>query len=170
MFRKEVIADAARCLSMPFNIAAGDSSGYNYASGRLDHQTYFKSIRVLRRHIERSVLSRVFTAWLKRAVLVEGDGGIPQRLRREGADLAPAMTWHWDGAEHVDPQKEANAQAVRLANLTTTLRAEYARQGKDWREELQQQAEERRLIESLGLTPVAPAAPVEEEEGEEATP
>jgi hypothetical protein len=30
----------------PFNVAAGNSSGYNYASGRLDHQTYFKAIRV----------------------------------------------------------------------------------------------------------------------------
>jgi ABC-type branched-subunit amino acid transport system ATPase component len=29
----------------PFNVAAGNSSGYNYASGRLDHQTYFKAIR-----------------------------------------------------------------------------------------------------------------------------
>jgi hypothetical protein len=37
---------------MPFNVAAGNSSGYNYASGRLDHQTYFKAIRVEQAQLE----------------------------------------------------------------------------------------------------------------------
>jgi hypothetical protein len=32
-FKHEVINEIARCLNMPFNIAAGNSSGYNYASG-----------------------------------------------------------------------------------------------------------------------------------------
>ena len=45
-FKKEILNEIARCLNMPFNVAAGNSSGYNYASGRLEHQTYFKSIRV----------------------------------------------------------------------------------------------------------------------------
>jgi len=45
-FKHEVINEIARCLNMPFNIAAGNSSGYNYASGRLDHQAFFKAIRI----------------------------------------------------------------------------------------------------------------------------
>ena len=40
--------------------------------------------------------------------------------------------WFWNGHEHVDPAKEANAQATRLKNHTTTLAVEYARQGRDW--------------------------------------
>ena len=39
-FVKTKIREASRALSMPLNVALGDSSGYNYASGRLDHQTY----------------------------------------------------------------------------------------------------------------------------------
>jgi len=38
MFKREIINEMARCLNMPYNIAACNSSGYNYASGRLDHQ------------------------------------------------------------------------------------------------------------------------------------
>ena len=38
-FKKEILNEIARCLNMPFNVAAGNSSGYNYASGRLDHQS-----------------------------------------------------------------------------------------------------------------------------------
>ena len=51
-FKKELLNEIARCLNMPFNIAAGNSAGYNYSSGRLDHQMYFKSIEVDRREIE----------------------------------------------------------------------------------------------------------------------
>ncbi len=44
---------------MPFNVAAGNSSGYNYASGRLDHQVYYKLIRVDQAHMGRVVLDPI---------------------------------------------------------------------------------------------------------------
>ena len=53
--------------------------------------------------------------------------------------------------EHVDPAKEANAQATRLSNHTTTLAYEYARQGRDWENELKQRAREASLLKQLGL-------------------
>jgi capsid protein len=59
--------------------------------------------------------------------------------------------WFWDGHEHVDPAKEANAQATRLQNHTTTLAYEYARQGRDWESELRQRAKEVALMRELGL-------------------
>ncbi|MBX3363930.1 MAG: phage portal protein [Phycisphaeraceae bacterium] len=156
-FKKEILNEIARCLNMPFNVAAGNSSGYNYASGRLDHQTYFKSIRVEQHHLRVAVLDRILRAWLDEAVLVEGL--LPQSMREINA--AAPHTWFWDGVEHVDPAKEASAQATRLANHTTTLAAEYARQGRDWEEELRQRAKEAALMQQLGLTPAqaAPAAP-----------
>jgi len=45
-FKKELLNEIARCLNMPFNVAAANSSAYNYASGRLDHQAFFKTIRI----------------------------------------------------------------------------------------------------------------------------
>ena len=154
-FKREILNEIARCLNMPYNIAACNSSGYNYSSGRLDHQTYYKSIRVDQAHVEAVVLDRIFAAWLAEAVKVFsialGDiGDAPHQ-------------WFWDGHEHVDPQKEAAAQAQRLASHTTTLASEYARQGKDWETELRQRAKEVALMKELGLTlaqaaPQAPAA------------
>ena len=126
-FKREILNEIARCLNMPFNVAAGNSSGYNYASGRLDHQTYFKSIRIEQAHLESVVLDRIFNAWLDEAVLVEGL--LPQSMRLRGATRS--HQWFWDGNEHVDPAKEANAQATRLASRTTSLAREYARQGLD---------------------------------------
>jgi len=148
MFKREILNEIARCLNMPYNIAACNSSGYNYASGRLDHQTYFKSIRVEQAHCETVVLDRVLAAWLAEAVKVFG-------IALGDIGDAPHQ-WFWDGHEHVDPLKEANAQATRLASNTTTLAAEYARQGKDWETELRQRAKEVALMKELGL-PVASA-------------
>jgi lambda family phage portal protein len=68
-FKREILNEIARCLNMPYNIAACNSSGYNYASGRLDHQTYFKAIRVEQAHLAEVVLDRIFAAWLDEAML-----------------------------------------------------------------------------------------------------
>lgn len=162
-FKREILNEIARCLNMPFNVAAGNSSGYNYASGRLDHQTYFKSIRVDQSRINAAVLDRVLDAWMREAVLI--DGFLPQTLRLVGAGWP--HQWFWDGMEHVDPAKEASAQAQRLASHTTTLADEYARRGQDWETQLRQRAKEIELIRELGLA-MSETLPQEETVDEEA--
>jgi len=110
-----------------------------------------KSIRVEQEHLACVVLDRVLSAWLREAVLVSDL--LPLRVRTlvaEGATLP--HQWFWDGHEHVDPAKEASAQATRLASHTTTLATEYARQGRDWESELRQRAKETALMAELGLT------------------
>ncbi len=149
-FKREILNEIARCLNMPFNVAACNSSGYNYASGRLDHQTYFKSIRVEQEHLACVVLDRLLHAWLREAVLVTDL--LPLRVRTLIATgQSPPRQWFWDGNEHVDPAKEATAQATRLSSNTTTLAAEFAKQGRDWESELRQRAKEVALMKELGL-------------------
>jgi lambda family phage portal protein len=152
-FVREKLNEAARCLNMPRNIALCDSSAYNYASGRLDHQTYFKSIRVEQAQLEDVVLDRVLDAWLREAALVAGL--LPPSVQ---ALRDYPHQWFWDGMEHVDPAKEANAQETRLKNHTTTLASEYAKEGKDWETELRQRAKEVALMKELNL-PAAAAQP-----------
>jgi len=160
-FKRELLNEIARCLNMPFNVAAGNSSGYNYASGRLDHQTYFKSIRVEQADCNGVVLDALLKAWLTEA-----------RLLADFSFLAGAESlahqWFWDGTEHVDPAKEASAQATRLANNTTTLASEYARQGKDWETELRQRAKEKQLMKELGLAEAESQPQPDEEEDNDA--
>lgn len=146
-FKRQLITEIARSLSMPYNIAAGDSSDYNYASGRLDHQAFFKTVGIDQRRLESQVLDPILREWVQEAVLATGL--LPQSLRMIGAQLP--HQWFWDGVEHVDPMKEARAQETRLENNTTTLAAEYGRQGKDWETELRQRAREMDLVKELGL-------------------
>jgi lambda family phage portal protein len=157
-FVQAKLNEACRCLNMPYNIAAGNSSGYNYASGRLDHQTYYKALRVDQARLAGQALDRIFAAWLAEARL------IPGLLPVDAATTNWSHVWFWDGHEHVDPAKEANAQAARLQNNTTTLADEYARKGQDWESQLRQRAREQALMRELGLaipaaTPPTAASP-----------
>jgi len=138
-FKREIINEMARCVLMPRNIAAGDSSDYNYASGRLDHQGYFKAKRVEQDDGEEWVVDRIQAAWLREALA----RGLPLLTGRV------PHTWFWDGTEHVDPLKEAKAQEARLKNNTTTLADEHGRQGNDWQKKLRQRAIEKAEVKRL---------------------
>jgi lambda family phage portal protein len=157
-FKNALLGEIARCLNMPFNVAAGNSSTYNYSSGRLDHQVYHRSIGVDRYFLETRILDRILRAWLTEAALTD-----PETVA--GLDLTrlPRRRWGWDGFKHVDPIKEANAQDTRLANGTTSLDIECAEDGNDWREIARQRAEERAYYRELGLPypgeAVQPATP-----------
>ena len=125
MFKRELLNEIARCLNMPYNVAAGNSSAYNYASGRLDWQTYFKALEVDQHHLRVVALDRILAAWLVEAKAVT------RLVPGEATLSAWPHEWIWPGIEHVDPQKEANAQAIRLANGMTSFDEECARQGVD---------------------------------------
>lgn len=81
--------------------------------------------------------------------------GLVRRPMRPGT-TNPEEHRYRTNAEHVDPAKEATAQATRLANHTTTLADEYARRGQDWEAQLRQRAKELALMSELGL-PLAQA-------------
>ena len=133
MGKREFLKEIGRCLNMPYCVVAGDSSDYNYASGRLDWQTYLRSIAVDQASLERVCLNRVLAEWAREAAYVY-DWWVP------GIELK--HQWFWDGREHVDPLKEANAQDIGLGNGTRTLAGEAAKLGHDWQEDAKQRAKE----------------------------
>jgi len=146
MFKHELINEIARCLNMPFNVAAANSSKYNYASGRLDWQVYYRSIKTVRAWLQVHVTNRIFHAWLREAALIPG---YLKNLRRTDLVISPA--WFWPGQEHVDPAKEALAQERRLKSFTTNLSIEYSREGRDWDREIKQRVKEIKLLKELGI-------------------
>jgi len=147
-FKREVLNEIARCVNMPYNIAAGNSSDYNFASGRLDHQTYFKAIDIERDDCALMVLDPFMAEFFAESVRVPGFfSDAARRAIRAGISWA----WHWDGREHVDPLKEANAESVQLKNGTLTYRDAYGRRGKDWQKQFRQMAREQGMIHDLNL-------------------
>jgi lambda family phage portal protein len=144
-FVKIILSEIARSVVSTYGTIAGDFSGHNYASGRLDNQLYHKSILVDRSFWESEVLNPIFSRWFREYALVHN---IEQKI--------PRHTWYWDAFVHVDPAKEADAQAVRLANNVTTLAAECAKDGRDYMNVLSQRAKEITIMKELGITSGGP--------------
>ena len=128
-FKGEIISEAGRPISMPRNIATCDSSKYNFASGRLDHSTYFK--RVVTVQIDQSIeiVDPVWEVWWDEAC----------RVNRRWPSHDGRHGWLWQGRDPIDP-REARAESERLSSGATTLPQLYSRRGEDWEEEMEKGA------------------------------
>ena len=166
-FKREILGEIGRCLQVPVNILLGDSSKHNYASGRLDHQTFFKSIKVEQTSCEQVILYPLFNAWYREAVRIgllrhpktafpltrKATTGSDFLQRRGSDNCGEAARFFWDGLEHVDPVKEANASVARIKSMTSNLAIECGKAGLDWEDVLNQAAKERKRMIKLGLNP-----------------
>lgn len=135
-FKREIIKEIARCIQMPYNIAGGDSSDYNFASGRLDHEIYVTAIWIDRSECERVGVSKLIRAWFREAQLVEGY--LPAELNKK---TFPLFQIHWDALDLADPVKKNAARDIALSNGSATLVSIFAEDGLDAEDELQAEAD-----------------------------
>jgi capsid protein len=154
-FKIQIIAEIARCLNMPRNVAAGDSSNFNYSSARLDWRTYEGAIRIERSQWEWTACTPTLQRWWEEARFTPEI----QALGFDRSSPLPKHSWAWDASIEIDPNKAATARQTNLATLTTTLQREYAKEGLNWETELRQRAREESLKRTLKLTAAPPPAP-----------
>jgi len=144
MFKAEIVNDFGRCMCMPYGVAAGNSSDYNFASGRLDLLPYRKSLEIEEGELEDDLLARLMIAWLDEALKYYGIRyPIIATLDRE------RISWHWVWGTigyGVNPVDEANARRVDLECGLTSRQTEYEKKSLDW------EAEDERAAKSFGLT------------------
>lgn len=151
-FVRRLLNEISRCIDMPYIVAAMDSSTANYSSMRGDYLVYRKRIAVERNDMERVWLDPLLAAWLEEAAVVPGliPDGLPPVAEWNWA-------WTWDGYEHIDPLKEADADAAAVAANQSSLADVCAKRGRDWRQVLRQRAAEESVMRELGLTTAVPA-------------
>jgi capsid protein len=136
-FHKSLVNEQARPKSMPFNKAACDSSGSNYASGRLDHQTYYSYLDVDREDCNDQVLDPLFDLWFRLAVVRFGWlGGNPDAISAG----ARAHLWDWPKHSTIDITSEASANKTDLETGKESLSSLYAKDGRDYEDELAKDA------------------------------
>jgi capsid protein len=136
-FHKTLVNESARPKSMPYNKAACDSSSYNYASGRLDHQTYYSSLDVDREDGADLVLDKLFDQWFTIAILRYGWlGGNPDAV----GPSARMHLWDWPKHRVADVEAEANANATKLKSGQAFLHSLFSDAGLDFADELAQAA------------------------------
>lgn len=136
-FNKSLINEQARPKSMPFNKAACDSSSYNYASGRLDHQTYYSHLDVDREDCNDLVLDPLFSRWFDSAVRTFGWlGGNPEVI----SEGAKSHTWDWPKHLVADEGGTASANKTKLETGEETLVSIKTANGLDYEDELQKES------------------------------
>ncbi len=144
-FKREILAEAFASLCMPYNVGAHDSSGFNFASGKLDRLTYARTVSVERQEWDQLCNYRLFGAWFDEAILIPGY--MPQGLLSGTPPLSQwDVVFHWDGLDDIDPAKAANARRVELETGQRSLPSIYADRGEDFEAEMDRNAE------ALGLS------------------
>lgn len=133
-FHKAQINETARPKSMPYNKAACDSSSYNYASGRLDHQTYYASLDVEREDGSDLVLEKLYAEFWREAVLVYGWAADPEN--------PPPHSFDWPNHPEADAESEAKADDIKLKNGSLSLKSLCSKRGIDFDDLLTDLADE----------------------------
>lgn len=132
-FHDQLINEQARPANMPKNKAKCDSSQYNYASGRLDHQTYYAALDVERRDADELVLDPLFHAWFTLAIPRYGWlGGNPEAVSM----AARSHLWDWPKHRVADVEAEANANRTKLESGQVGLHQLYSDCGFDLEDEI----------------------------------
>jgi len=145
-FKHENLNEAGRCVGAPLNVVSGNSSGYNFSSGRLDHLPYHRGLKVDRAEFRMTVLDPVLLAWHEedRLVAPEIYGSLP-----------PIEEWSWswqyDGFDEIDQNKDAQADDMRMGNGSATYSKVSSSEGDDWQENLNQLAKEIAAFRAKGL-------------------
>lgn len=137
-FHKTLLNEQGRPKSMPYNKTACDSSQYNYASGRLDHQTYHGHLDVDREDGNDQVLDPTFDLWLDLSIRRFGWlGGDPEAV----GPGARFHTWDWPKHRVADVESEANANDTKLKSGQAFLHQLFSDAGYDFEDELEKAAE-----------------------------
>lgn len=139
--------EMARPVLAPFNVMTGNSSGYNYSSGRLDHVPYHRVLWIERERLAAMVLNKFFLAWYREALAI---GLIP-------SELPPIeelkWDWQWDAFDSIDPKKDAEAWSMLISLKIATRTEACAARGLRFREVIDMLAMEEEYMRSKGIDP-----------------
>lgn len=153
-FEESMLRHAARGLNMSYEALSGDYSKTNYSSARAAMAECWQAVLSAREFGPSKEATLMFRLWLREGI-VRGLLPLPvgvssdEFLRRE--PMFARCQWIGAGRLPVDELKAAKANELSLSINTTTLATVAADSGEDWEELLEQRAEEKALMDELGL-------------------
>ena len=148
-FEKAMLRGVAVGCNSSYATLSGDLREVNFSSlrqGVLDEREGWKVLQVFARdHIVRPV----FAWWLPMAI-TSGTLRVPATLGLD--EIIAAAGWIPRGWDWVDPYKDSQTSIMAMRSCTSTLQAECAKQGKDYRDVLRQRAKENKEAADLGVS------------------
>ena len=162
-FMRTSLAWATQALLIPWNLAAGDSSDYNFASGRLDFNTFYNYVDVMRDDLRGGYLCKFFEEWIEFAKL--------NKMMPSGLGKFRCV-WRWDKREPIDQNKQAQADKTLYETGLLDMGDYAARQGmsveefqtKQVRYKVEMMKMEQDLMKEMGVEDPAMQKPEEKKE------
>lgn len=145
-FERTKLNEAGRSCYAPLNVTTGNSTDYNFSSGRLDHVPYHRGAWIDRDDHRLIVMKPMFSAWADEGLQVADyfPAGLPPLSEWK-------VSWQWDGFDEIDPQKAADAKKTKLETAQTSLSCALAEDGEYWRDVIDQIAIEIEYCEQKGV-------------------
>ncbi len=158
-FVKSMLRGAASGIGISYNALASDLEGVNYSSmrsGKLDERDSWRCIQSwMAQNFNQEVFSGGTVNFLTQAMLA----GPLKKLPFTKFEKFDAATWKPRGWEWVDPQKEVTAHREELeAGLTSRTRV-LSKRGIDFKELLDEIAEEKEMMAAKGVEFVTSQGP-----------
>lgn len=151
-FQENVGRIIALGYDMPYELLFKDFTKANYSSMRAAMLEAWRAFSRRRDDLGTQWADPAYALWLEEAI---NDGKVEGADFYENRAAYTRCKWIGPGRGWVDPVKEAVAVETRLLTRVSTLEAECAEQGKDWREVLDQIAVEEAYKKKLGIPDVA---------------
>lgn len=152
-FEAAFIQTIAAHLGLSYEQLKMDWSRVNYSSARAALNEVWRSMKRVQAVFFEQVVQPIYLAFLEEAFdkgFVEVPAGAPEFW--EMPEAWASARWIGPGRGYVDPVKEAEASAMRMEIMTSTLEAECAEQGLDYEEVLDQIALEEDELKARNLT------------------
>jgi capsid protein len=142
-YNAEMIMEQSAPGNMPHNMVKGSSSDMNFSSARFDYYIMFGKDRdIIRSEMETAILDDFIMRYINDWVLlnfVQFPMGVPDDI---------SLSYGYEVDKYINPLQESKADALRIEKNADgmslqSLKTFYASQGKDYKEEIVQQAKEK---------------------------
>ncbi len=156
-FEASLLRHIAAALGISYEELSRDYSQTTYSGARAAFSQTQKSMNARKKFIADRLADDIFALWLEE-VFDQGWIPLPRGVAKEAfylplaKDAFTQCSWIGAGRGQIDELKETQAALLRISGGLSTRESEIAQLGGDWRKVLRQQAREKRLIETLGLT------------------
>jgi lambda family phage portal protein len=152
-FEESLLRHSASALGLSYEEFSRDFSKTNYSSARAAMTNTWKYMQSRKKMVADRLATQIYWLWLEEAINAGDLPTLPSANFYDGQNKEAYGKCSWIGAARgqIDELKETQAAVLKIAAGLSTIEAEGARLGSDWRELLEQRAREQKMATKLGL-------------------
>ncbi len=157
-FEESLLRHIAAALGLSYEQFSRDYSKTNYSSARASMGETWKYMQSRKKIVADRFATMVYHLWLEEEINA-GNIPLPPGITLEQyysdpiiAEALGACDWIGASRGQIDEKKETESAVLRIKNNLSTIEAEAARLGQDWRRTLRQRARENEMMRALKLT------------------